>query len=190
MLRRRTPPLYAWGRCLAFASLVLTIWARDQFTDAALEYKVKAAYLFNFTKYISWPTNSAQMTGPIVVGILGNDPFGDVLDKALEGKTVDGRSFVVVRASRPEPIQSASVVFISRSMEPRLVEVLGAFNGKPVVTVSDIERFAPRGGAIGFVIVERYVRFEINRATAERANLKISAKMLKTASMLYSDSPR
>jgi hypothetical protein len=160
-------------------------------TVAYTEYQIKAAFLFNFTQFIEWPTNAfADADAPLVIGILGNDPFGGALSQTIEGETVRGRKVVLRTFKRPEEARACHLLFISRSEQSRLSQVLAALKDTPVVTVSDADQFVRRGGMIGFVMIENKVRFDINPQTAAKAGLKISSKLLKLASNLYSESGR
>jgi len=155
------------------------------------EYQLKAAFLFNFTQFIEWPTNAfADANAPLVIGILGNNPFGAVLSQTVEGETVHGRKVVIRLFKRIEDVHACQLLFISRSEQARLPQVLAALKGVPVVTVSDSDQFVRHGGMIGFVIHENKVRFEINSETAAKASLKVSSKLLNLAFSLYPESER
>ena len=143
------------------------------------EYRVKAAFLLNFTKFIEWPANSfADTDSPISISILGDDPFGRTLDQIVEGETVNDRRLVVARI-QGEPPKSCQVLFISKS-EKDVAKILTAL-GPGVLTVGEGESFLREGGIIAFVIENRRVRFDINKGTARNAALKISSKLLKVA---------
>jgi hypothetical protein len=144
-----------------------------------LEYQVKAAFLLNFTKFIDWPgTETPDRDSPFGICILGDDPFGPVLDQIVEGETVQGRKLAVQRVMRPAPA-SCQVLFISRT-EKDVAGVLAGLSG-PVLTVGEEAGFLREGGMIGFVIDNHRVRFSINLAAADKAGLKISSKLLNVA---------
>lgn len=154
---------------------------------AFTEYQIKAAFLFNFTQFIEWPTNAFVNTdAPLVIGILGDDPFGAVLDQTIEGETVHDRKVVIKRSRRVEDLRSCHLLFISRSEKGRLAQTLAALKGAPVVTVSDLEQFARQGGTIGFMPLENKLRFEINLDATESAGVKISSKLITLAVTVYS----
>lgn len=144
-----------------------------------LEYQVKAAFLLNFTKFIDWPhPETPDRDSPFGICVLGDDPFGTVLDQIVEGETVQGRKLVVQRVMRPAPA-SCRVLFISQS-EKDVPGMLAELSGA-VLTVSEGAGFLREGGMIGFVIDNHRVRFNINLAAADKAGLKISSKLLNVA---------
>jgi hypothetical protein len=175
----------AW---LVFLSGMVPLLSQRAHAEAS-EYQVKGAYLFNFVKYVTWPADRfSTATSPIVIGILGDDPFGPALDEMLAKKTVNGRKIEVRReASSAEKLKDVHILFVSSSHEKRLEKILATFRNHPVVTVSDIGRFSRRGGMIGFVLVGRTVRFEIDVEPAKQAGLKLSGRLLSAATAVYSE---
>ena len=146
----------------------------------AAEYRVKAAFLLNFLHFVEWPSATfASGDAPIVICVVGADPFGDALEQTVEGESVDQRRIVIRRARTPADVPPCQLVFISRSEAERLDDVFGALGGTaPVLTVSDIDHFAARGGIIGFLLDRNRVRFEIARSAAQRRHLKLSSQLL------------
>jgi hypothetical protein len=152
------------------------------------EYQVKAAFLYNFTKFVEWPDSAfAGSDSPFVIGIVGRDPFGSILDRTVEGKTVVGRNFVVRRYRTAADMQPCHLLFISESENGRLAKVLQRV-GRHTLTVGDVDKFLQRGGAVNFVIESNKVRFEINLDAADRAGLRISSKLLALARVVKSKS--
>ena len=152
--------------------------------EAAEEYAVKAAYLYNFAKFVEWPQQTfATPTSPIILCILGSDPFGDSLDKIAE-RTVGERPVAIRRLARVEESNGCHVLFLSRSESTRLQSILNELAPAPILTVSDIPGFADAGGMIGLVSVGQRIRFEINLRAATRAKLKISSQLLKLARVI------
>jgi hypothetical protein len=145
----------------------------------AAEYEVKAAFLYNFAKFVAWPAGSGG--NEFVITILGEDPFGSALDEALAGKEVERRRVVVHRASRLEDLGRTQILFISDSERSRLPVVLKQVEGLGVLTVGEMDRFAEQGGVIHFRTEDRRVRLVVNTAAAERAGLRISSELLKLA---------
>ena len=144
------------------------------------EYEVKAAFLFNFTQFVEWPPAAfATAASPIHIGVLGDDPFGELFDQTVRGEMVKNRTIVIKRARRVEDLTNCHVLFIAKSEKPRLVQIMSVVQGRPILTVSDLDQFNRRGGIINFFFEGNKVRFEINLAAAERAGLKISSKLLK-----------
>lgn len=151
-------------------------------TPVAKEYEVKAAFLYNFTKYVEWPKESfAGPDDPIVIGILGGNPFGEELENIVKGRTVNGRPVVVVNVRTVAELKRVSVLFVPAGQEVLLNGALKNFDDATVLTVGETERFAALGGAIVFKNVDDKVRFSINIAAAERARLKISSQLQKLA---------
>jgi hypothetical protein len=150
---------------------------------APTEYEVKAAFLYNFARFVEWPPE-AQRAEPFVIAVLGRDPFGAVLDETVSGKTVAGRPIQVKRASRVDDVRDAQIVFVCASENKDLPAILKALERPGVLTVGDVDGFAERGGAINFTVQSRRVRFEINPARAEQAHLKMSSQLLKLATLV------
>jgi hypothetical protein len=146
---------------------------------APTEYQVKAAFLYNFAKFVEWP--DAQPRAPFVIGVLGEDPFGPVLDQTVTGKTVMSRPFAVRRLADAADAPQVDILFIAASERARLPEVLGRLRGANVLTVGDSESFVDRGGMVGFRTAGNMVRFDINLREANRAGLKISSQLLRLA---------
>jgi len=144
------------------------------------EYQVKAAYLYNFGRFVEWPPKVAA--GEFFsVCVLGQDPFGVTLDKTIAGEDINGKKAAVRRIARLQDAALCRILFISLAEENHLKEILAALAGMSVLTVSDIPQFAQRGGMIQFVMRENKVRFEVNLTTAERDGLTMSSQLLKVA---------
>ncbi len=145
----------------------------------APEYQIKAAYLYNFAKFVEWPSPAGELPDPIVVGVLGKDPFGPVLEETLLGKSVNGRPFVVRRFASLKALKPCQILFISSSEKGSLTEIFKGVENQGVLTVGETERFARLGGIINFTLEENKVHFEINLDAATRSGLKISSQLLK-----------
>jgi hypothetical protein len=145
----------------------------------ANEFQLKAAYLFNFGRFVQWPDPGATETFEICV--LGSDPFGSALDTTLAGGTIAGKNVTAKRIARPQDVNSCRVLYISSSEEGRLKEDLQALDKVRVLTVSDIPRFSDRGGMIGFVSEGDRIRFDVNLDSAAGAGLTLSSELLKVA---------
>ena len=144
------------------------------------EYQLKAAFLYNFVKFVEWPAEDlADSDGIISLCVFGEDPFGPVLDKTIEGKTAKGKDLVIRRLTAVEEMRSCQVVFISSLAKDHPPELLNALDDSAVLTVGEMEGFTGMGGVANFVIDKDKVRFEINVDAADRAGLKISSKLLK-----------
>jgi hypothetical protein len=150
--------------------------------DASLEYPVKAAFLLNFLKFVDWPSNTPQgdSSKPFVVGVLGEDPFGTILDDTFKGKVVNGRA-VEIRRCDEVGAAACHLVFVSISDRERIKELLPALHEKGVLTVGETSDFQRAGGVIRFVISNERVNFEIDLSQTSNAKFKISSKLLQLA---------
>ena len=149
--------------------------------SAPQEYKVKAAFLYNFTLFVEWPAEA--FTGndsPLTVCILGKSPFGEAMD-SLRGKMAKKRKLVIRQINRVEEMGNCHVLFVSTSEKMDLPNILAAVKNQNVLTVSDMDRFAQAGGIINFITLEDKVRFEINLKAAQQAGIRISSQLLKLA---------
>jgi YfiR/HmsC-like len=149
------------------------------------EFQVKAAYLYNFGKFVEWPAGiPAGQNDSFVVCVLGKDPFGPTLDSTFANERIGGKSVLARRISKPVEAMSCKILFISTSESVRLKEILAAVEKSGVLTVSDIPQFSKLGGMIQFVLEGSKIRFEINRTKAESAGLALSSDLLKVASLV------
>ena len=148
---------------------------------AAPEYQVKAAFLFNFAKFVDWPAGVLTRNTSVNVCVLGDDPFGPILNRTVEGKTVHDRPIRVARLTDMADVSRCHVLFISASERRELPRLLPGLAGRSVLTVGETSTFVQDGGMIGFTTDEDRVRFEINNEAAERAGLHISSQLLKLA---------
>jgi hypothetical protein len=146
---------------------------------APTDSEVKAAFLCGFAEFVEWP--SLGKTDPVTIGILGRDPFGPLLEATIKNRALQTRALVVRRVSSLEEALRYQIVYVSASEKHNLDETLRVLGRSTVLTVSDIEGFAERGGIIGFTTEQRRVRFAINTEAAERAGLEISSRLLKLA---------
>jgi hypothetical protein len=161
--------------------------ARAQAPAAPTEYQVKAVFLFNFSQFVDWPAAAfAEDRSPLVIGVLGSDPFGTTLDEIVRGETVNGRPLAVRRYESVEQIDACHILFIGRSHDKQLDSVLAALKERNVLTVGDFEGFARRGGMIRFVTVGNKIRLRVNLAAAQDEKLTISSKLLRPAQIVAS----
>jgi hypothetical protein len=149
------------------------------------EYAVKAAFLFNFAKFVEWPDDAfADRASPLVLCVLGEDPFGDALG-FLKGKTANGRPIVIRYAATLEELDRCHLLFVSSSEKPNLPKILQVTKSRSTLTVGDMEGFARAGGIINLVKTENRVGIEINLEAAQRTRLKISSKLLALAKIVH-----
>jgi YfiR/HmsC-like len=153
------------------------------------EFEVKATYLYNFARFVEWPTTAAAAkSDSFAICVLGQDPFGPALDAIVAGETIGGKAVLVKRVLKPQEAVSCGVLYISSSEETRLREVLAGLDKAAVLTVSDIPQFSQRGGMIQFVQESNKIRFEVNLASAEGAGLTLSSELLKVAVLVRKNS--
>ena len=177
--------------CVTLISLTVAdgLWSQisvqnSRTPDESLEYRVKAAYLLNFTRYVEWPASSPP-DSRLSICVLGSDPFGRILDATVAGRTVQGRPLEVRRVQTASEASGCEVVFVSRDAWRRNPGSLEALGSAGSLTVGDSEQFARGGGVIGFVILDETVRFVVNDTARDRAGLRISSRMLSLAAAIY-----
>jgi hypothetical protein len=150
------------------------------------EYQVKAAFVFNFTKFVEWPPNRfSSEDAPIVIAVLGRNPFGEELETLVRDHLVDGRRIVVQQLSSVEAAKTTGttfhVLFVAAGEETLFASLEEFLPHTGALTIGESDRFAALGGMMNFVLVENRVRFEINRAAVGAAGLKLRAQLQKLA---------
>jgi hypothetical protein len=185
-----------WWRRLG---IVASLWAVPWIGAAGLpetpargsvskEYQVKAACLFNFAQFVEWPAAAfPKAETPICIGVLGEDPFGPVLEQIIHDETINNRKLVIRRSTREAELTSCHLLFVSKSEQGRVDQILATLNQASILTVGEMEQFAFRGGIINFFLEGSKVRFEINPAMAKRNGLKISSQLLKLGRVIGAD---
>jgi hypothetical protein len=148
----------------------------------APEYEIKAAFLYNFAKFVDWPSQAfADSSTPLRICVLGRNPFGDALDKIAQDKSISGRSIVSRQMQSPQEARFCHVLFVTGSEPQALKRALEQVRDLPVLTVGESEDFLGFGGVINFVLEKERVRFEVNLEAAGHHRLKISSKLLAVA---------
>lgn len=148
------------------------------------EYQLKAAFLYNFTRFVEWPASSfADARSPIVVGAYCDDPFSAVLEKVVKNRAVNGRGIVVKRLHAVAASQATHLSFVCASSDALLAGIEDLVKNHPVLTVGDTDAAAELA-VISFQLVDEKVRFEINMAAADRAGLRVSAQLQKLATRI------
>ena len=174
-----------WHRfCLVLVALVAFPGRADQSTQP-LEYPVKAAFLNAFANYVAWPAEAfPEPNSPLVVGVLGEDPFGPALEANLQGKTAQHRPLQIQRFARLADIKPCHILFISTSERKALPEILTALRGRSILTVSEVPEFLEQGGMINFVFDRPNVVFEVNLMASKPERLELDARMLNVARLV------
>lgn len=146
------------------------------------EYALKAVFLYNFCRFIDWPKSAfASPNEPIIIGIVGDDPFGPLLKEAVHGETSRGRAIQIEHYNKADAIGHCHLLFVSRSEAGRTEKILGAVSGKSVVTVGESDVFLDRGGMIALTADKNHVRLHINPSLLRAASLDVSSKLLRVA---------
>lgn len=149
------------------------------------EQALKVAFLLNFAKFVEWPAEAfGSGSDPVVIGVLGQDPFGGVLDETFQRQSLNGRNFRVERFAHLQDLKPCHVLFVSGSEKKKVRQLLTTLGASHVLTVGDMSDFAPSGGIIGFFNQGDRLGLEVNVDAAERAGLRISSKLLKLAKVI------
>jgi uncharacterized protein DUF4154 len=162
-------------------AMILIVSPRAQ-SQTAGEYQLKAAFLYNFAKFIEWPPGDfADASTPLRICVLGQDPFGQELRNIANDKIVNGRKLQVNQVGDLQTARACHILFIASSQKAGLKQALESLRGTGALTVGDTKGFVEQGGMINFVLENERVRFEVNHKAAEQAGLKISSKLLNVA---------
>jgi hypothetical protein len=171
---------------LIFAGLISVFGAVG--AEPAGEAETKSKFLVNFAQFTEWPATAfASGKAPLIIGILGTDPFGSHLDKLVENETVRGHHLRVLRYSKVEEIKTCHILYISESEEPRLARIVRAMKEKPVLTISEIESSVMHGVIIRMRMEDRKVRLAINLKAAKAAHLSLKSKLLRLGEIVESE---
>lgn len=173
---------------IALASLVAAPVSSRAQPLAAPEYQLKAAFLFNFVQFVQWPpTAFAGGESPVVIGVLGEDPFGEHLDQLVRGERIRGRAIVVQRHVRVEELAGCQLLYINENDQGKLKSILARLDRQPILTVSDAPDFTRHGGMIGLLTQDNRVRLLVNVDAANAAHLTLSSKLLRRAQITTVD---
>jgi hypothetical protein len=168
-----------------FAFLFVLCAASRALANPTPEYQVKAVFLFNFSQFVSWPPQAfVSASAPIVIAVLGRDPFGPDLDAVVSGERVNGHSLVVRRYDHVSEVGGCHILFIDRSETDRLPQILLALRGRDILTVSDIDGSAQTGVMINLVTRDSHIQMQINVAAARAGGLTISSQLLRPAQIV------
>ena len=174
----RSPERVLW----VLGVVVLVISPMCAQSAPAGEYQVKAAFLYNFAKFVEWPPGSfADRAAPLRICVLGQDPFGEELRNIASDKIINGRRLVVDEVADLMAARSCHILFIASSKKAEMKQIIESLRGADVLTVGDTKGFAKMGGMINLVLDDDRVRFEVNQTAAEQTGLRISFKLLRVA---------
>ncbi len=186
---------------LSIALQVLPVLANDNKSDLNREYKIKAAFLYNFIQFVDWPKEKISgKNDPIVLGIIGKDPFGDSF-KPIENNQIKGKKSIIKRFDGIEKLKKSSdkgksdieslrkchLLFICSSEEDNLKDIINLVSENCVLTVGETSNMLKSGGVINFLVDENKVRFEINLSAARQEKIKIRSQLLRLAKNVMDD---
>ncbi|MGH8291028.1 MAG: YfiR family protein [Steroidobacteraceae bacterium] len=167
-------------------ALLFALWAMTcAFASPTPEYQVKAAFLFNFSQFVSWPPQAfGSANAPIVIAVLGQDPFGPDLDAMVNGQRVGGHPFLVRHYRDVAEVDGCHILFIDRSESTQLPGILQTLRGRAILTVSDINGSAQSGVMIDLITQNQHVHMHINLAAARASGLTVSSQLLRLAQIV------
>lgn len=152
------------------------------------EYQLKAVFVLNFAHFVRWPPSALPVgSKPLVIGVLGTDPFGAYLDEAVQGEKIDDHPLIVTRYRRVEDIDACQILFIGQTNDQRLLKILADLHGRSILTVGEMEGFSERGGMVCFVTEKNKIRLKINVGAARSAALTIDSKLLRPAMIVATE---
>src|SRR5665213_2435025 len=174
-------------RSLVCSVLGLAVLAQgaQAVADAPNEYQVKAAFVFNFSRFVQWPSQAfTAPNDPFIIGVLGDDPFGARLDDTIRGESVDTHPLVVRRFHDIAEVRDCQILFIDRSQGAQLGRIVAALDHRSTLTVSDLDGASNAGVMIQFATENNRVRLRINPNSARAAGLTISSNLLRLAELV------
>ncbi len=180
------------SRRIRRVSVIIVCWFLSNASPKALslnresaEYPLKLAFLYNFAKFVEWPSDSFRSPGaPLAICIVGHDPFSLDIENELRARPVGGHPVEFVALKPTDTLNACHIVFVPVTEKDQAARIVRSLKGSRALTVGESEGFAVRGGIINFTVEGGNVRFEINRLAADRAGLKISSKLLKLAKIV------
>ena len=175
---------YSIKHLILFIGLLVSF---ASYSQKYTEYDVKAVYLYNFSKFITWPNEENEKTKDFIFVVYKNEAFAKVLVKVVKGRVIKGRNCKVILVNKPEDIPKCNILFVSNVSNVEIKKIFNLTNSKPIVTVGDnIEDFCRNGGLINFTSKQSAKRFEINVNLEEKKDIKISSKLIVLAKIVQS----
>jgi len=167
-------------RLLFVALAVFLCGFRTSQAQVSREYQIKAAFLYNFAQFTEWPTNAfANDHAPIVIGVLGADPFGRALEETVKGEAIQGHPLIIQHYHRADEIKTCHILFISQSENRYMEEIVRSLKAKPILTVADADGPVTAQVIIRFIVENNKVHFRINQQAAVQAHLVLSSRLLR-----------
>ena len=157
-------------------------------TTPSREYVLKAVFLYNFTQFVNWPADAfASPQSPLVIGILGENPFGNYLEQTVKDEKISEHDVVVKYCQDEEDAKDCHILFINLRDAQKYMPVIEALKGKNILTVSDAPNFSKQGGMISFLNKENKIKLQVNLGVSESAGLTLSSKLLRIAEIVQSN---
>lgn len=176
--------IVSWVVCFILSILIILIISNNEVRAENTEYQLKATYLYNFTIFVRWPVVVTISKQPFHICILGKDPFQDILQRKISGKSVENRELRIRQIAQIDQNSDCQILFISTSEKAKLAEIFASVHGKPILTVGESSNFAESGGMIEFAISNNKIRLRINQQRLEEAQLKADANLMRVATIV------
>ena len=165
------------------ALLFLNVAVSGQ-TALSVETRLKGVFLFNFAQFATWPeTKLPNASSPVIIGILGHDPFGPFLEEVVASEKIEGHPIEIRRYTSAEAATSSHILFIGKEKSPEVVDILKVLKGQDVLTVSDMEDFTAKGGMLKFFVADNKLRFELNMREYKNTNIQLSSRLMRLAKL-------
>jgi hypothetical protein len=175
----------AYRRIVGALLALLVIAGADVTAQRSLEYEVKAAYLYNIVNFVTWPPDAfSSNSDPLHVCVYGVDPFGPLLDRAMQGGTANRRPVAIIRTTDANALMECELVFLPGANTDRIDQAVRVTSTRPVLTIGESSDFLRRGGMIAFVVDGGRVRFDVNLPVAAMRGLTLSSRLLQVARMI------
>ena len=169
--------------------IILIVWSNSSVLTAQIapsqQHQVEAVFLFNFTQFVEWPANNfSTPETPLVIGVLGKNPFGTYLNETVSNEKVNQHPLIVQYYNTPEEIKTCHILFINLPETNKLEQVVTSLRGRNILTVSDAPNFLKQGGVIRFFTKDNKIQFQINPEAAKASDLIVSSKLLRLAEIV------
>jgi hypothetical protein len=162
-----------------FTKLIVVAIVFISLKASAQDYKFHSVFMYNFTKYIQWP--SAYQSGDFVIGVLGDSPIIESLEKMAENKTVGTQKFAIVKYGSTADISKCHMLFIPSGKSGDLAQALDKVAGQSTLVITEKAGMGKKGSSINFILVDGKWKFELNRGATEKSSLKVSGELARLA---------
>lgn len=168
-----------------YLMLLFLSWLQPGLAEGMTEDQIKSSYVFNFAKFVEWPAGMIQVNDKITLCVIGSEVLDGALS-TLDGRKAGGRELHVVQHINPDDdLNNCHLVFIGESEQRRFVSIIKSLGDSPILTISDIEDFAEKGGGIGLLYHENRIVFEVNLTSVQRTKLRLPGQLLNIASYVF-----